>query len=166
MLAGLWSRTGHRSSIQTFTIHTLGDEQVYWAASLDNDPTRIIISIVIMIRSHDESATKRRRSNANRRIERERAMTSATASKNHVGVPITKIRPAWINIIINKDHERAAYREWHFELDPIKSAGVGQIWEYAAAGWGVIQIASSTEATDVQRSGGVDTRYGAKHRVE
>jgi DNA invertase Pin-like site-specific DNA recombinase len=124
-------------------IHTLGDEQVYWAASLDNDPTRIIISIVIMIRSHDESATKRRRSNANRRIERERAMTSATASENHVGVPITKLRPAWINIIINKDHERAAYREWHFELDPIKSAGVGQIWEYAAAGWGVIQIASS-----------------------
>src|SRR4029079_1103613 len=101
-------------------IHTLGDEEVYWAESLEKDPMRMIYSILIMIRSHDESATKRRRSKANRRYEREREMTTAAASETHVGVPITRMGKAWINIVIDEDHERAAYRKWHFELDTRK----------------------------------------------
>ncbi|MGF1767255.1 hypothetical protein L4D06_07690 [Enterovibrio makurazakiensis] len=44
------------------TIITANDSQVYNTTSIAKDPSKLFISIAIMIRAHDESLTKQKRS--------------------------------------------------------------------------------------------------------
>jgi hypothetical protein len=121
-------------------VHTLIDEQVYWAKSLDDEPHRLLFSIVMMMTVHGESKFKQQHSLDNRERERERART--TAAENGVGVPITKSAPAWIKVVVDREATRAKDREWHFELDPARLPTIQRICEDAANHFGILLIAA------------------------
>jgi len=123
-------------------VHTLIDRQVYWAKSLDDEPHRLLFSVMLMMTAHAESKFKKSRSLDNRQRERERAAATAARNPNSVGVPISKSAPAWIKVVIDRDAPRAKDREWHFELDPARLPTIQRICEDAASYMGILLIAS------------------------
>lgn len=67
---------------------TLSDNREYTQESLDNDPTSLLMSILIFMRANDESATKARR------------LKAAWVGKRLVAgdKPITAVCPAWLKL--------------------------------------------------------------------
>ena len=88
------------------TLVTLTDGREYTTDALDNDPTALLISILIFMRANEESATKARR------------MRAAWANKRQKATdqPMTSICPAWIKRSGDK-----------FEFIPERAAVVGPV---------------------------------------
>lgn len=70
------------------TVVTLADGKAYTEDALDNDPMSLMMSLLILIRANEESATKSMRHRAN--WERKR--------KNAKERPLTKLCPAWLRL--------------------------------------------------------------------
>lgn len=71
------------------TVVTLSDGQEYTAEKLDNDPTSLIISLLVSIRAHEESKTKGRRVSAAWAEKRERVRSGADEK-------LTSRAPGWL----------------------------------------------------------------------
>lgn len=71
------------------TVVTLTDGQEYTAEKLDNDPTALIISLLVSIRAHEESKTKARRVASAWAEKRERVRSGADAK-------LTSVAPGWL----------------------------------------------------------------------
>jgi DNA invertase Pin-like site-specific DNA recombinase len=108
------------------TVVTLADRRVYNIANLDNDPTSLLMSILVFMRAHEESATKSRRLKAvygNKRRE---------AREGIEGKPFTRRLPAWIRW--NEDAKA-------LEPIPERAKVVRDIFDMAEAGFGKDAIA-------------------------
>jgi hypothetical protein len=125
-------------------VHTLGDEEVYWAEQLDNDPIRIIVSITIMMRGHNESKEKRRRSLDNM----ERSRLKARIEK----VPFAGRTPAWIDVVVKNGKRRFVVND--------HALTVKRIYEEAARGLTIIEITVGLNRDRV-RTFGKNARWGA-----
>jgi DNA invertase Pin-like site-specific DNA recombinase len=105
------------------TIVTLTDNRRYSRESLNNNPTELIVSIAIMMRGNDESATKSRRLAAVNERKRKDALQ---------GKLFTRALPAWL-----RWNDATAKHE----LIPERAEVLCSIFEKADAGWSKHRIA-------------------------
>jgi DNA invertase Pin-like site-specific DNA recombinase len=116
------------------TIVTLADGQEYSDTRLRADPSPLIMSLLIMMRAHEESKTKSVRVGkawANKRV---RAAESGQA--------MTAVCPAWIKLV-------GGPRSGRYELIPERAAIVARIFEDTIAGMGRRMIARALNAERV-----------------
>jgi DNA invertase Pin-like site-specific DNA recombinase len=105
---------------------TLGDSRIYSKSSINANPSDLIISIVSMMRAHEESATKSRRLVAVYEHKREALRQGAQLRK-----PFTRRLPAWLE-----------WREGEgYALNEARAKVVAEIFQKADDGWGQHQIA-------------------------
>ena len=117
------------------TLVTLSDGRQYTTEALDNDPTALLLSILIFMRANEESATKARRVRAAWVGKRQKAADR----------PLTSICPAWMR------------REGDtFELIPERAAVVRQIYDMYLSGVGQYNITKKLHADDVPPFGKTD----------
>jgi DNA invertase Pin-like site-specific DNA recombinase len=102
---------------------TLTDQRVYSTASINANPTDLIISLVAMMRANEESATKSRRLSAAWEAKR----------KNAAERPLTAIAPAWL--VMNP--------AGRFEAVPDRALVVQRIFTEAVEGRGKQAIAEA-----------------------
>lgn len=115
-------------------IVTLADGQEYSDTRLLKDPTPLIMSLVVMIRAHEESQTKSMRVGkawANKRVRAAEA-----------GQAMTAVCPAWIKLV-------GGPRTGRYELIPERAAIVVRIFEDTIAGMGRRMIARALNADRV-----------------
>lgn len=124
------------------TIVTLQDERVWSRAEMHANPFRMFESLMVMIRAHEESATKARRVRASWNNKRANADV----------VPLTSRGPAWLRL--------APDRSW--EVLEERAAIVRRIYEQAARGVGQASIAQALNIEGVP-TWGDSTRSAAKH---
>ncbi|AJW99907.1 recombinase family protein [Burkholderia gladioli] len=106
------------------TVVTLNDGREYTSANLDDDPTSLLIAIVLFMRANEESATKSRRLSAAWEGKRQRVEDR----------PLTAITPAWVSL-----NEASG----KLELVPERAAIVQRIFDMYAAGIGYALIAET-----------------------
>lgn len=104
-------------------IVTLADNRVYSRESIRNNATELIVSIAVMMRSHDESLTK----SVRRRASWEQAKKLAVES----GRKITRKVPFWLSLPDKSG-------EFHIKEDEV--ATVRLIYDLAKAGLGYLKI--------------------------
>lgn len=104
------------------TLVTLVDNRTYSTASINANPTELIISILSLMRAHEESATKSLRLSASWSAKRSRGAAEA----------LTARCPAWLRL-------DPATRQ--FDLIPDRAAIVRRIFTEAQAGLGTAGIA-------------------------
>jgi DNA invertase Pin-like site-specific DNA recombinase/flagellar motility protein MotE (MotC chaperone) len=121
------------------TLVTLLDRREYSRESVNANPTELIVSIAIMMRGHEESATKSRR--ATDAYDRKR---KAAAERTENGKPFTRMLPAWLTW--NNDTRR-------HEAILERAAVVRRIFEFADQGLGQQAIAQRLNAEGVPRFG-------------
>ena len=114
---------------------TLTDQRAYSRTSINANPTDLIISLVSMMRAHDESAIKSRRLRASWISKRDRA-----ASKK-----LTARGPAWLTLDKTTD-------DW--VTDPARVAIVQRIFRMSAEGTGENLIATTLNREAVPPMGG------------
>jgi hypothetical protein len=116
------------------TIVTLSDDQHYTAERLDNDPTALLIALMVSWRAHEESKTKGRRVADAWREKRRQVRADPTKR-------LTCRGPSWLRPTPEGD-----WRE-----DPEKAAAVRRIFSLTLAGAGEHKIAATfnTEAVPV-----------------
>jgi DNA invertase Pin-like site-specific DNA recombinase len=104
------------------TIVTLIDEQIYNKESIDNKTENLFTAIVVLMRSHEESATKSERVRRAWNEKRKKAILE--------GKPLTKICPSWL--YLEKD-----------EYKPIKERAliIKRIFKLSMSGMGKRSIA-------------------------
>lgn len=111
------------------TVVTLIDKQVYSSKSIKNDRgISLIISISIMARAHDESATKAAR------------VKAAWNSKRKNGEIMTAMAPAWLSLSADR-------KNWIVLPDKVKT--VQRIFDLSLAGHGAPSIARLLNADQV-----------------
>jgi hypothetical protein len=108
------------------TLVTLGDRREYSRESITANPMDLIVSIVLMMRGHEESATKARRV-ADAYERKRKAATAGTEN----GRPFTRRLPAWL---------RYNETERKYEVVPERAAVIRGIFEKAGDGWGKSRI--------------------------
>lgn len=106
------------------TLVTLIDNREYSQRSINENPFELIMSLVSMMRAHDESATKSRRGKAAWENKRAKAKEK----------PLTAKAPAWF--VLNKHNGT-------FEVDEPKAAVVRRIFEMTLNGTGQHTIAAT-----------------------
>ncbi|MCO1460191.1 recombinase family protein [Burkholderia multivorans] len=104
------------------TVVTLNDGREYTEATLNDDPTSLLIAIVLFMRANEESATKSRRLRAAWEGKRQ----------NIEGRPLTAITPAWVSL-----------NEGKLELIPDRAAIIRRIFDMYVAGVGYASIAET-----------------------
>lgn len=111
---------------EDITVVTLADGKVWTAAALDEDPTALLIAVVLMLRANEESATKARR------------LASAWSAKRALArdLPLTSVVPAWIEL------DRSGPKP-ELRLVPDRAAVVRRIFSEALAGRGQQLIAGT-----------------------
>jgi DNA invertase Pin-like site-specific DNA recombinase len=102
-------------------IAPLADRQIYSRETIGNDWSKLIISLTIMARAHEESAMKAKRLSAAWEEKRRDASTKAMTARC----------PEWLRLV-----------DGEFELIPERVAIVRQIFEWSASGLGNRQIAA------------------------
>ena len=107
------------------TLVTLLDRRKYSLESINASPTDLIISIVMMMRGHEESATKARR--LTDAYERKRK----DASDGQMMKPFTRMLPAWLRF--NEQTRK-------HEADPERAAVIQSIFKMADEGLGSIRL--------------------------
>jgi DNA invertase Pin-like site-specific DNA recombinase len=114
------------------SVVTLSDGRIYTKESLDNDPTSMLMSLLIFIRANEESATKSRR------------LSAAWANKRSkaADTPITSRCPAWIELEDGK-----------LRLIPKRALVVRRIFRMAAKGWGQHRITQALNSEKVPTFG-------------
>lgn len=118
------------------TIVTLADDRSYSKESVNNNPTDLIISLLTMIRAHEESATKGRRLKALWEQKR----------KNAAEIPMTAQAPAWLKLDKTLSPPR-----WRALQDRAKV--VQRIYKMAAEGIGQHSIAAVFNKEEVPTFG-------------
>ncbi|MBK1669440.1 hypothetical protein CKO28_15485 [Rhodovibrio sodomensis] len=113
---------------------TLQDRRCYSKATINANPTDLIVSIVTMMRAHEESATKQRRLKAVWKNKRDRATDR----------PMTEKAPAWLRL----DREAGV-----FEVIPERAEMVRRIYSMAEAGVGYERIARTLNEEGVATFG-------------
>jgi DNA invertase Pin-like site-specific DNA recombinase len=108
------------------TLVTLGDRKEYSRQGITDNPTDLIISIVLMMRGHEESATKARRV-ADAYERKRKAAAEGDGTK-----PFTRMLPAWL---------RYNERERKHEVIPERANVLKEIFMKAGSGWGQHRIA-------------------------
>jgi DNA invertase Pin-like site-specific DNA recombinase len=106
------------------TVVTLSDDRKYTADSLDDDPTALLMSVLIFMRAAEESATKGRRLRAAWHSKR----TAAAAERK----PMTRIAPSWLQL----KADRSGY-----EVIPERAKIVRKVFELYLRGSGYETIA-------------------------
>lgn len=112
-------------------IVTLSDNKIYSDTSIAENPTELIVSIALMMRSHDESATKSKRISEAWEKKRRLAETNQVA--------MTKICPAWLR---KAGHSYTAIEE--------RATVVQDIFNWAIGGSGTRVIAKRLNQSGVQ----------------
>jgi len=107
------------------TIVTLSDDQHYTAERLDNDPTALLIALMVSWRAHEESKTKGRRVAAAWAEKRRRVRDNPTER-------LTRRGPSWLT------PANAGWCE-----DPVKAGAVRRIFALTLAGMGEHSIAKT-----------------------
>jgi DNA invertase Pin-like site-specific DNA recombinase len=123
------------------TLVTLSDRREYSRESINANPTELIVSIAVMMRGHEESATKSRR--LTDAYERKR---KAAAERAENGKPFTRMLPAWLTW--NEDTQR------HEEIGE-RVRAVQRIFTMAEEGLGQHAIAQRLNAEGVPTFGGL-----------
>jgi DNA invertase Pin-like site-specific DNA recombinase len=108
------------------TIVTLSDDQHYTADRLDNDPTALLIALMVSWRAHEESKTKGRRVAAAWEQKRQRVRANPAER-------LTRRGPSWL----------VATDEGGWREDPMKSSAVRRIYAMTLAGAGEHTIAKA-----------------------
>lgn len=127
-------------------IVTLTDAQRYSRATISADWAKLLVSLTVMARAHEESATKARRLSAAWENKRAKAVAKLQ--------PMTARCPAWICLVDGK-----------YQLIPERAAIVRRIFESTAAGMGQRVLTKALNAEGVPtfgRSSGWQTSYIAK----
>ena len=106
------------------TVVTLADEQIYNKGNIDSDISRLMMSLVIMMRSHEESLTKSKR-----------LLAAWKQKRADVGtIKLTSVCPHWL--VLNPDRksfqvleDRAALvrRIFQMSIDGIGQASIARI---------------------------------------
>jgi DNA invertase Pin-like site-specific DNA recombinase len=128
------------------TIVTLLDQKEYSQAGITSAPTDLILAIVLMMRGHEESATKSRR--VTDAFDRKRkAAAQRTESR-----PFTRMLPAWLE-----------WREDTHSVAPItdRAGAVQAIFKMADEGVGQHAIAKRLNADGVPTFGGLGNQRKA-----
>ncbi|NJD37379.1 MAG: recombinase family protein [Geobacter sp.] len=115
------------------TVVTLNDGKVYTAESLDDDPTALLMSLLIFVRANNESEEKSKRGRANWQQKRDTAITE----------PLTEKLPAWCRLIRSEGKKTRAGKgvPERIELIPERAAIVKQMFADYLAGVGQVTIA-------------------------
>lgn len=122
------------------TVVTLADGRMYSKESLNANPTDLIISILVMMRAHEESATKARRVKAAWVGKRLKAVESKE--------PLTALTPAWINLMNHSETNKL-----YFEVDEEKAQVLRGIFKRIREGVGLETIAKDLNETGVKPFG-------------
>jgi DNA invertase Pin-like site-specific DNA recombinase len=112
------------------TIVTLADNQTYSAASITASPFQLMMSILVMIRAHEESVTKSQRISAAWESKR----------KNVHNLKLTKTAPHWLKL--SDDRTK-------FDILSDRVLLVNKIFQFSVDGQGVEMIARHLNATEV-----------------
>jgi DNA invertase Pin-like site-specific DNA recombinase len=129
------------------TLVTLGDRKEYSRQGITANPTDLIISIVLMMRGHEESATKARRV-ADAYERKRKAAAAGERSK-----PFTRMLPAWL---------RYNEQERKHEVIPERADVLKEIFLKAGSGWGQHCIAQWLNEQRVPTWGGQGKRRKAE----
>lgn len=117
------------------TIVTLADGRVYNRDSIRSDQTQLLISIIIMSRAYEESATKAKRVGDAWARKRDSARIRKQA--------MTARCPGWVRLV-------GGPREGRYELIPERSALVAKIFEDVIAGDGRRTITNRLNAQGIE----------------
>ena len=127
---------------------TLLDKRRYSLESINANPTDLIISIVLMMRGHEESATKSRRlADAYERKRRD-------ATNGQAQQPFTRMLPSWI---------RWNEAEGAHELIPERAKVIKRIFQKADEGWGQHRVAHWLNEQGVSTWGGIGKQRKADY---
>ena len=116
------------------TIVTLGDDQMYSQETVGNDWSKLIISLTIMARAHEESLRKSQRM--------EKSYEGRRALYAEGGYGFTLSVPGWINAT------KVGRGKYEFVLNE-HAPTVRRIFEMAASGMGQMAIAQALNAESV-----------------
>ena len=106
------------------TVVTLMDKMVYSTATINANPGSLMMSIVIMMRAHEESATKADRLARSWSAKRNKAIANKT--------PLTSRAPAWLKLTPDG-----------FQVIPERATLIQRIFQMSAAGLGKRLIAKT-----------------------
>lgn len=120
------------------TVVTLIDGQEYSDDRLRSDPTPLIVSLLIMMRAHEESRSK------SVRVSKAWAQKRKRAEED--GQAMTSIAPAWIRLV-------GGSREGHYELIPERAEIVEKMFHQTVAGKGRRSIANALNEAKVETWG-------------
>ena len=109
---------------------TLADSREYSTKIINNNPTELIVSILVMMRAHEESETKSKRLKASWRAKRDAAEERK----------LTKRCPAWLQL--SEDRES-------FNVIERRAAVIRRIFDMARAGQGQHAIAKTLQAEGI-----------------
>ena len=127
------------------TVVTLADGQEYSDGRLRSDPSPLIMSLLIMMRAHEESRTK------GQRVGKAWAQKRMLAAET--GQAMTAMCPGWIRLV-------GGPRRGRYELIPERAAIVQRIFEDAVAGLGRRSIARQLNVEGVP-TWGIGKKRGA-----
>ncbi len=116
------------------TVVTLQDRQEYSDSRLRADPSPLIMSLLIMMRAHEESKTKGMRVG--------KAWTQKRVLAADTGQAMTAICPGWIRLVGDP-------KTGHYELIPERAAIVKRMFEASLAGQGRRAIVNALNAKGV-----------------
>ncbi len=124
------------------TVVTLMDRMVYSQEAINANPGSLMMSIVIMMRAHEESATKGRR------------VAQAWAKKRLVAAesktPQSKLCPGWLQLTEDADGKKS------YAVIPERAAVLIRIFELAAEGLGKRLIARALKREGIKPRGDGD----------
>ncbi len=123
---------------------TLADNQIYSKATIDNDFTKLMISLVVMMRAHEESLMKSRRLKA----------VWAAKRKNATEEKLTAQCPAWL--VLNPDHKT-------FRLNEERVQIVRRIFQLSLDGVGQHTIARTLNDEGISAWGRRNTGWHASY---
>jgi len=106
------------------TVVTLDDQRAYTEEVLDEDPTALLVAILVAARAHEESATKARRLRE----------AWGEKRKNAAARPLSRLCPGWVRL---RDDRSG------FDLIPERAAIVRRIFDMALSGRGQYFIADT-----------------------
>lgn len=130
------------------TVVTLMDKMVYSKETINQNPGSLMMSIVVMMRAHDESSSK------SDRVAKAWSEKRARAQQN--SSPLTARCPAWLTL--QKDKTTAKPHEGTYVIIPERAAIVSQIFGWAADGLGKRSIADKLTRQKTEAWGYIKTK--------
>lgn len=124
------------------TVVTLMDKAVYSRETINQNPGSLMMSIVCMMRAHEESDTKSKRIGAAWAKKRRMALESKT--------PRGKNCPNWLELVTGEDGKP------HYVVIPERAALLVRMFELAAGGLGKRTIANILNAEKIKPWRGTD----------